>query len=311
MAASDLESSQHEVVMRVYIIGSEGQVARSLREAALGHPDVAVGSSARPDVDLLDPASVATAISTFRPDVVINPAAYTAVDKAEDEPERAFAINRDGAQTVARVAKSLELPIIHLSTDYVFDGKKNTAYLETDDANPQGVYGKSKLDGEIAVAEANPRHVILRASWVYAPFGNNFVCTMLRLARERDRIRVVNDQKGCPTYAPDIAEAVISISRKVVHWRDEYSGVTHLAGPEVMTWYEFAREIFRRSAGRGGPSAGVDPIATAEYPTRAARPANSQLSTGRLRTLFEVGLPSTGASLANCLERVLAKGGTQ
>jgi dTDP-4-dehydrorhamnose reductase len=183
--------------------------------------------------------------------------------------------------------------------------------LETDHVNPQGVYGKSKLAGEIAVAQANPRHVILRTSWVYAPFGNNFLRTMLRLARERDRVRVVNDQKGCPTYAPDIAESIISIARKLTTWRREYAGVTHLAGPDAMAWYEFARAIFRQSATRGGPSAIVDPITTVEYPTRAVRPANSQLSTQRLQSLFGVGLPSTEVSLASCLDRILAKEGTK
>ncbi|UPT96071.1 dTDP-4-dehydrorhamnose reductase [Bradyrhizobium barranii subsp. apii] len=293
--------------MRLYVIGAEGQVARSLREAASEHPGVTFGFSSRPTVDILDSASVATAISAFRPDVVVNPAAYTAVDRAEDEPERAFAINRDGAQTVARITAQRGLPIIHLSTDYVFDGSKQAAYLETDDVNPQGVYGESKLAGEIAVTRANPRHVILRTSWVYAPFGGNFVCTMLRLAAKRDRLRVVNDQKGCPTYAPDIAEAVISIAIELVTWRDEYAGLTHLSGPDAMTWFDFAREIFRQSAIRGGPCASVDPIAASEYPTRAVRPANSQLSTQRLRSLFGGELPSTEASLANCLDRILAK----
>lgn len=297
--------------MRLYVIGAEGQIARSLREAATGYADVTVGFSSRPNVDLEHPASVTAAIRAFGPNVVINPAAYTAVDKAEDEPERAFAINRDGAQTVARVTVEQDVPIIHLSTDYVFDGKKKAAYLETDEVNPQGVYGKSKLDGEIAVAQVSPRHVILRTSWVYAPFGNNFVRTMLRLAGERDRIRVVDDQKGCPSYAPDIADAIISISKQVINWRQEYSGVTHLAGPDAMTWYEFAREILRQSAIRGGPCASVDPIATADYPTRAARPANSQLSTQRSKTLFGVALPSIQTSLANCLDRILAERGTQ
>ena len=297
--------------MRLYVIGAEGQVARSLREAAGANPDVTLSCSSRPTVDILDPASVAAAIASFRPDVIVNPAAYTAVDRAEDEPERAFAINRDGAQAVAWIAREHDLPVIHLSTDYVFDGDKAGAYLETDDANPQGVYGRSKREGEIVVARANPHHVILRTSWVYAPFGNNFVRTMLRLAGERDRIRVVNDQAGCPTYAPDIAAAIISISRKIRNWRDEYAGITNLAGPDAMTWYEFACAIFRQSAARGGPSVTVEPITTSEYPTRAARPVNSRLSTRRLQSLFDVGMPLTEASLASCLDRLLGRRGAQ
>lgn len=297
--------------MRLYVMGSEGQVARSLREAGIGHPDVAFGFSSRPTVDLLDPKSIAAAVRAFRPDIIVSPAAYTAVDKAEDEPERAFAVNRDGAYAVARVAEEHSLPIIHLSTDYVFDGSKHAPYIETDHPNPQGVYGKSKRAGEIAVTEANPRHVILRTSWVYAPFGNNFVRTMLKLAEERDRIRVVNDQKGCPTYAPDIAETIISIARKLTIWREEYAGVTHLAGPEAMTWCEFARRIFRECATRGGPSVIVDPITTIEYPTRAIRPANSELSTQRLQSLFGVELPPTEMSLAKCLARIFTKEGAK
>jgi dTDP-4-dehydrorhamnose reductase len=290
--------------MRLYVIGAGGQVARSLREVAAVHPNVIIGVGSRPNVDLLNPSSIVAAIAAFKPDVVINPAAYTAVDRAEAEPKLAFAINRDGAKAVAFASKEQDIPIIHLSTDYVFDGRKDDAYLETDNTNPQGIYGRSKLDGEIAIANGNPRHVILRTSWVYAPFGNNFVRTMLRLAGERDRLRVVNDQRGCPTYAPDIAVAIVSIASKLLEWRQDYAGVTHLAGPDAITWYEFAREIFRESTKRGGPSPAIDPITTAEYPTAALRPANSELSTKRLQSIFGITLPSMKVSLANCMDRI-------
>lgn len=296
--------------MRLYVIGTQGQVARSLHDAMIGHPDIVAGFGSRPGVDLLDPASLVRAIDEFGPDIVINPAAYTAVDKAEDEPDLAFAINRDGAQAVASAAKQSGASIIHLSTDYVFDGRKEVPYLETDDPNPQGVYGKSKLAGELAVMHSNPRHIVLRTSWVYAPFGNNFVRTMLRLAGELDQIRVVNDQKGCPTYAPDIAVSIISLARKLISWRPEYAGVTHLVGPNSMTWCEFAREIVSQSARKGGPSSCVDAIATSEYPTRASRPANSELSTRRLRLLFDIELPKMDTSLSNCIDRILATRGT-
>ena len=207
--------------MRLYVIGGEGQVARSLREAAAGDETIVFGYSRRAEVDLLQPTSIRNALADFRPDVVINPAAYTAVDKAESEPELAYAINREGAQAVAAAAAEVNAPVIHFSTDYVFDGTKDGAYIERDPVAPKGVYGKSKLEGERAVAAANPRHILLRTSWVYAPFGINFVRTMLRLAAERDRLRVVDDQIGCPTYAPDIANAAISIARQVagVQWR--------------------------------------------------------------------------------------------
>ncbi|QDM34855.1 dTDP-4-dehydrorhamnose reductase [Tardiphaga sp. vice352] len=293
--------------MRVYVIGCEGQVARSLREAAAGRSDITFGCSTRAEVNLLQPDSIQRAMDAFRPDVVINPAAFTAVDKAEAEPEQAFAINRDGAGQVAAAAARHGVPIIHFSTDYVFDGKKDGAYVESDPVAPQGIYGRSKLDGELAVAAANPKHVIVRTAWVYAPFGSNFVRTMLRLAAERDRLRVVDDQVGCPTYAPDIAEAVLEMASKMAGtaWRNEFSGVTHLAGPDALSWCGFAREIVIQSAARGGRFVPVDPISTSEYPTPAVRPANSRLSTERLSTVFDVRIPAMRASLANCLHRLL------
>lgn len=292
--------------MRLYVIGATGQVARSLSERGAVQRDFVVGFGARPEVDLTRPKSASNAIMRFRPDIVINPAAYTAVDRAETESDVAYAINRDAAGEVANAANAVDAPIIHLSTDYVFDGTKPSPYVETDQPNPQGVYGRSKLDGELAVAAANPRHVILRTSWVYAPFGHNFLRTMLRVSAERERIRVVNDQRGCPTYAPDIAAAIFVIARRLVHWRQQYSGVTHVAGPEAMTWYDFATMIFAESARRAGPSAAVEAISTAEYPTAALRPVNSQLSTKRLQSVFKIGLPPTAASISACLDRVFA-----
>jgi dTDP-4-dehydrorhamnose reductase len=293
--------------MRVYVIGGEGQVARSLREAATGRADIVFGFSSRAEVDLLNPASVDRALAAFRPDVVINPAAYTAVDKAESEPDQAFAINRDGAGAVAAAAVVCGAPVIHFSTDYVYDGTKPVPYVESDPVAPQGVYGASKLAGEQAVAAANPKHVVLRTAWVYAPFGANFVRTMLRLATERDRLRVVDDQVGCPTYAPDIAEAVLAIAARIAgqRWRPEHAGVTHLAGPDALSWCGFAREIVGQAALRGGRSVPVDAIATADYPTPAARPANSRLATARLADVFDIRLQSLETSLANCLDRLL------
>jgi dTDP-4-dehydrorhamnose reductase len=290
--------------MRLYVIGGQGQVARSLREAAAHDNDIVFGCAQRPDVDLLRPASIAPALAEFRPDIVINPAAYTAVDKAESEPDQAFALNRDGAAAVAAAAAEQGAPIIHLSTDYVFDGTRDVPYVETDPVNPQGVYGRSKYEGEVAVAAANPWHIVLRTSWVYAPFGTNFVRTMLRLAAERDSLRVIDDQVGCPTYAPDIAAAAIAIARKIVTegWRAEFAGVTHLAGPDALTWYAFANDIVRGAASRGGRSVPISPIRTSDYPTPAVRPANSRLSTARLASVFDVRLPPLVRSLADCLD---------
>jgi dTDP-4-dehydrorhamnose reductase len=297
--------------MRLYGLGQEGQVARALREASILERDIVFGCGARPEIDLLSPLSIERAVADFRPDVIVNPAAYTAVDKAESEPDRAFAVNRDGARAVSTAAARLGIPVIHLSTDYVFDGKKDGAYIESDPVAPQGVYGRSKLAGEVAVAEANPKHVILRTAWVYSPFGSNFVRTMLRLSAERDRLRVVDDQVGCPTYAPDIAAAIMAVARKLTisGWNPTFAGVTHLAGPDALTWCAFARQIIQGSAERGGRSVPVDPITTAEYPMPAIRPANSCLSTGRLQSIFDVRLPNLKNSLARCLDRLFQDGG--
>jgi dTDP-4-dehydrorhamnose reductase len=292
--------------MRLYVIGAKGQVARALREAAQRDDNIAFGFGARPELDLLRPSSVEKAIADFRPDLVVNPAAYTGVDKAESEPESAFAVNRDGARAVAAAAAARGVPIIHLSTDNVFDGNKDAPYLETDAVNPQNVYGRSKLEGEQAVAAANPRHIVLRTSWVYAPFGGNFVRTMLRLAAENGRLRVVDDQRGCPTYAPDIAEAIMTMARNlaVSGWNSKFEGVTHLCGPDALTRCGFARAIIDGAVARGGRSVPVDPISTLEYPAPAARPANSCLSTARLGSVFDVRLPPLKHSLANCLDRL-------
>ena len=292
--------------MRIFLVGAAGQVARSLREAAECDPEIILGVAGRPAFDLTEPASIYRALAEFRPDIVINPAAYTAVDKAETEPELAFAVNREGARNLAAAAAEHGSPIIHLSTDYVFDGSKIGAYDEHDAPNPLGVYGRSKWEGERAVAEVNPRHLILRTSWVYAPFGTNFVRTMVRLASECDRLRVVDDQWGCPTSAADVAQAVLAISRQIVGagWRPQLKGVTHLAGPEALTWCGFARQIIEGYAQRGGRRVPVDPIATRDYPTAAARPLNSRLSTERLQSVFGVQLPSLEISLGRCLDRL-------
>ena len=294
--------------MRIFVLGANGQVTRSLREAAAHDKDIVMEHGARPGVDLTRPCSVQAALASFRPDIVINPAAFTAIDEAEIERDTAFAVNRDGAGFVAAAAAKLGVPVIHMSTEYVFDGKKRFPYVETDRVSPEGVYATSKLEGERAVAAANPRHLILRTSWVYAPFGNNFVRTMLRLASGIDRVRVVDDQVGCPTYAPDIADSILAIARKLTDggWNPKFSGVTHLAGPDSVSRYEFARAIMKQAAVRGAPHTHVDAITTADYPTPVKRLANSRLSTKRLFDIFEIRLPAMQQSLALCLDRLLA-----
>ena len=296
------------MTVRIFVTGGDdGQVARSLGEAAEGRLDVEVGFGASPTMDLTRPQTILPAIEAFRPDVVVNAAAYTAVDRAESEPDLVYAMNRDGAAATAAAAARLGAPIIQFSTDYVFDGAKDGAYVEADAPSPLGVYGRSKLEGERAVAAANPRHLILRTSWAYAPFGSNFVRTMLRLAAERDRLTVVDDQIGCPTYAPDIADAILTIARLWSRegWRSEHTGVTHLAGADAVTWCAFARQIVAGAAARGCRRVAVEAITTSQYPTPAARPANSRLSSERLAAVFGVRLPSLESSLAACLDRLV------
>jgi dTDP-4-dehydrorhamnose reductase len=293
--------------MRLLVFGRQGQVARSLREAAAHEKDVDFLCVGRPEVDLARPETITAAITQFRPDIIVNPAAYTAVDKAELEPELAFEINRDGAGAIAIAAARENVPIIHFSTDYVFDGKKSGFYDEHDVPNPQTVYGRSKLEGERAVALANPRHVILRTSWVYAPFGGNFVKTIWGRIATGQPLRVVNDQTGCPTYAPDIAVQTIRLARGLIDtgWRPEFAGVTDMVGPDALTWYAFAREILNGYVARGGKSVEVAPVPSSEYVTRACRPLNSRLSTERLKSVFDIRLPHLEVSLGDCLDRLV------
>ncbi|RXH29756.1 dTDP-4-dehydrorhamnose reductase [Bradyrhizobium nanningense] len=297
--------------MRLFVVGREGQVARSLREAAMKENDLVLQSVGRPEVDLLQTGAVAAAIARFRPDVVVNAAAYTAVDRAEDEPGVAFAINRDGAREVAAAAASEDVPIIHFSTDYVFDGKKPSPYEEYDAPNPQSVYGCSKLEGERAVMSANVRHIILRTSWVYAPFGSNFVRTIWRRLVEGQRLRIVNDQMGCPTYAPDLADAALALARRLIRtgWQSDYAGLTHVVGSEAVTWYDFALLIAKRYTAETAGSAEIIPVSSSEYAARALRPANSRLSTKRLQSVFDIRLPSLQTSLEDCIDRILKEQG--
>lgn len=288
--------------MKLLVTGREGQLARSLQ--ALAEPGVSVVALGRPELDITDGASVARAIAAHAPDVVVNAAAYTAVDRAESEPEAALRVNRDGAGNVARAAAGAGLPVIHISTDYVFSGDLPGARREDDPVDPRNVYGRSKLAGEAAVAAANPAHTILRTAWVYSPYGGNFLKTMLRLAGERERVGVVADQIGTPTYAPDIAAAIAVVARALSAAPGDGAlrGVFHLVAAGEANWAEFAREIFRQSAARGGPSAEVDAIATADYPTPARRPANSRLDTARFTAAFGHRLPDWRDGVARCLD---------
>jgi dTDP-4-dehydrorhamnose reductase len=296
--------------MRLLVTGLKGQVVTALMERAADDPALTVLTLGRPEVDLAAPGDLSDAFRRLEPDAVVSAAAYTAVDAAETEQDLAFRINRDGAGAVAAAAAALGVPVVHLSTDYVFDGTKAAPYVETDPVGPTSVYGRSKQMGEEAVAAANPDHAILRTAWVYAAEGKNFLRTMLRLAATRPEIAVVADQQGTPTYAPDIADAVVGVARNLVAEPQnlDLRGVFHMSGSGETTWAGFAEAIFRESAARGGPSAAVRPITTADYPTPARRPANSRLDCSRLRSVHGITMPTWTDALARCMDRLQQQG---
>ena len=290
--------------MRVLVAGREGQVARALI-ARLG--DHIVTALEPPELDLTSRDSINAVVATSAPDLIINAAAYTAVDRAEDQPDLAAAINRDGAAWLAEAAAARGAPFIHFSTDYVFDGRKGAPYTEDDAPSPLGVYGRTKEEGERAVLAANTRSVILRTAWVCSPDGANFVKTMLRLASERDEIRVVADQHGAPTFAADLADAVARIAPRLLAASagDAAFGLFHLSGAPHTTWHGFTEAILAEAAARGHRRPRLTPITTADYPTRAARPADGRLECGKIARVHGIAASDWRASLAHCLDMLL------
>lgn len=293
-------------MMRIAVTGTSGQLVTAMVERA--RVDCIVTPVGRPSLELGQPKTIAPAIEAAKPDIIVSAAAYTAVDKAEADRETAFAINERGAGAVAAAAAALGVPIIHISTDYVFDGRKAAPYLESDATAPQSVYGASKLAGEIAVAAANPNHTILRTAWVYSPFGNNFLKTMLRLAADRDEIGVVADQYGNPTSALDLADAVFAVARNLLDSdRPDLRGIFHATATQDASWAEFAEAIFAASSRAGGPTAKVNHITTEQYPTPAPRPANSRLDSTKLSDIHRHALPDWHAATEHVVERILTR----
>ncbi len=292
--------------MRILVTGKEGQVDTSLQTLADTQADIELIRIGLPEADLSRPESLEAPVRAARPDVIISSAAYTAVDKAESEAELAERINGDGPGALARLAAELNIPILHLSTDYVFAGDKDGNYSEADTPGPVGVYGRTKLSGETQIAAATPNHVILRTAWVYSPYGNNFVKTMLRLGETRDELNVVADQHGCPTYAPEIARALLTIARRVHGDADPtLRGIFHLTGQGETSWAGFARAIFDGAALRGRKMVKVNDIPTSAYPTPAARPANSRLDGGKLKSIYDLSLDPWRVSLSACLDQLI------
>ena len=293
---------KHSGGLRILLTGRDGQVGRELSRslAKLGE----VTATGRDELDLTSDYAIGDVVHEVRPQLIVNAAAYTAVDKAESEPDFAHRINAEAVATLAAAAKSVGAAVIHYSTDYVFDGSKETPYVETDRPHPLSVYGKSKLDGEKALAAAGIPYLILRTSWVFGGEGKNFLLTILRLAMERHELHVVSDQIGAPTWSRDIAKATLSIAEK---WHQEKfatakSGMYHIAAEGKTSWFGFAEEAVRlramSPAGQGTKFAHLVAIPSSDYPTPAERPKNSQLDCTKVAREFDCKLPEWKASVA-------------
>jgi dTDP-4-dehydrorhamnose reductase len=281
--------------MKILLTGASGQVGHELERSLQGLGEVVAVDRSRMDLANLD--QVRSVVRAVRPDLIVNPAAYTAVDKAEAEPELARTVNALAPEVMAREAKALGAALVHYSTDYVFDGSKPGAYVEADPTNPLNVYGRTKLEGEQAIAASGVAHLILRTSWVYGMRGKNFLLTMLKLGKEREELRVVDDQHGAPTWARTIADttALALAQARAEDWWAQNSGIYHLSSRGQTTWCGFTRAIL---AAAGSPCR-VTPIGTADYPTPARRPLNSVMNADKLERL--VRLPDWETALHLCM----------
>jgi dTDP-4-dehydrorhamnose reductase len=266
-------------------------------------------AAGRAELDLTRPPTVIAALDDFRPDIVINTAAWTAVDQAEREPGGAFAVNRDGAGALARLCAARAIALIHISTDYVFNGEKNAPYSETDPPDPLNVYGRSKLEGEQAVMEAGGRHLILRTSWLHSPHEGNFISAMLNAARRRGSVRVVSSQHGSPTSAPHLARAIWTMAARLAADADAPGGLFHVANGGVTTWAGLAREVFAISAALGGPAAKVEEIDSDDFPATARRPRNSALDCAKLERQWRIRLPGWREGVRENTEKMLRNRG--
>jgi dTDP-4-dehydrorhamnose reductase len=285
--------------MRILIFGKTGQVGRELARATWPE-HYRVEQLGRTECDLLNRVSIAQTILTARPHIVINGAAFTAVDRAQAEPETAEKVNRDAPAAMAAACREVGSVLIHLSTDYVFDGSKAGPYLEDDRVGPLSVYGRTKLEGESAIAEALRQHIIIRTSWVFAAHGTNFVRTMLRLSHERPELRIVEDQKGSPTAARDIARAIATVAGRIAGGKGVSWGTFHFAGAEPTTWFGFAQAIL----GLSGRHPRLVPVRTADYGAAAQRPLNSVLDCGRISREYGITQPPWRLALEDVLTEI-------
>jgi dTDP-4-dehydrorhamnose reductase len=288
---------------KILVFGAGGQVGHTIMRRA---GEVAIGFD-HASVDIADTAAVSKALRMHTPLAIVNAAGYTAVDRAESDPETAFRVNRDGAMVLAVAARAANVPLVQVSTDYVFDGKKRMPYREDDPVGPLNVYGKSKAEGERVVRSAGPQHIILRTSWVFSPYGTNFVRTMLRLAVEREELNIVDDQTGCPTAAEDLADAILSVLAKANEPRFTGWGTYHYRGGNALTWHGFAKLMFGAAARYGQRMPRLVPVESAAFRGKAERPAYSVLSTTKIAEIFGIEPRPLSDSLGECLDVLLAQ----
>ncbi|MBP9029532.1 MAG: dTDP-4-dehydrorhamnose reductase [Bacteroidales bacterium] len=284
--------------MKILVTGANGQLGTAIKKESSTFPDLTIFYTDIEETDICSKESVQLALKKYAPNVVVNCAAYTAVDKAEDEEDKAFALNADAPANLAEQCKLMGVKLIHISTDYVFDGKSNVPYVETDKVNPQSVYGKSKLEGELrSMALGNT--MVIRTSWLYSSYGNNFMKTMLKYGKERPELRVVFDQTGTPTLANDLAYAILRIAESPE--RLFTPEIFHFSNQGVCSWYDFAYEIIKQA----GLTTKITPITTSDYPTKAIRPQYSVLNKQKITNLLEMEIPHWRQSLVKCLQEYL------
>jgi dTDP-4-dehydrorhamnose reductase len=291
--------------MRILVAGWHGQVAMALSTAAARRADVSAYAVGRPALDLTDQPSIGRSLLSMAPDVIVNTASYTDVEGAEKEPQLAFRRNTQGAEALARKAASIGIPIIHLSTVYVFDGDKPTAYTETDEPNPINAYGRSKLQSEAAIASVNPNQVILRTGWIHSPFGRNFVTSILERATTESELLIDESQRGSLTYAPHLADAILDIAAQITSDpNNDRWGLYHIANQGTASWCDLAQEVFRNSEKMGGPSTTITSAGPLVTTNQAPRPLNATLDCTKLSNNWAITLPNWQDAVADCIGQI-------
>ena len=285
------------MIMKVIITGANGQLGSCIRDLAVEHPEIEFLYSDVDELDITDYEAVEEVVLDFKPDVIVNCASYNAVDQAEDNPLEALKINGKAVQGIAGIARKHDIGLIHISTDYIFDGLKGSAYSELDEPHPQSKYAHSKFIGEQAVQTAGPSAAIIRTSWLYSEYGHNFVKTMVKLTNEKDELGIVFDQVGGPTYATDLAQAIKQI---IPQYQSEHKGIYHFSNLGVASWYDLTKSI----QAINNTKCNIKPIESYEYPTKAKRPHYSVLNTKKIRDTFSLSIPYWKESLELCLQKL-------